>query len=310
MSVRAWVLFVAMGALWGLPYLLIKVAVAEVDPSVVVFVRLALSAVVLIPIALAAGALNKGLRRRWRRLVLIAGVGIVVPFLLIGYGEQHITSSLAALLVATDPLFVVLLALVFDASERASGTRLIGLVVGLIGVAALFGLDVGGDALGLVGGAMVLVAALCYAFSALLVKGLADVPQLGSVTATCGGAAVLIAPLALTRLPTTMPDPAVIAAMLALALLCTALAYVLYFSLIVDAGATRASLITYVNPAVAVLLGVAILAEPLTAGTLIGFALILLGCALATGVLRLPRRPAQPHRIANTSGELAEGRSS
>lgn len=298
-----------MGALWGLPYLLIKVAVAEVDPAVVVFVRLALSAVVLIPIAVAAGAFRNGLLRRWRRLGLIASVGIVVPFLLIGYGEQHITSSLAALLVASDPLFIVLLALVFDASERASGTRLLGLVLGLIGVAALFGLDVGGDSLGLLGAAMVLVAAVCYALSALLVKGLADVPRLGSVTATCGVAAVLIAPLAATRLPTRMPDAGVIAAMLALGVLCTALAYVLYFSLILEAGATRSSLITYVNPAVAVLLGVVILSEPLTLGTVVGFGLILVGCALATG-LRVPRRSGQPHRIANNSSELVEGRSS
>ncbi len=310
MTRRAWLLFAAMGALWGLPYLLIKVAVAEVDPAVVVFVRLGLSAVVLVPIAIASGALTHGLRRRWRRLSVIAGIGIVVPFVLIGYGEQHITSSLAALLVASDPLFVVLLALALDRSERASGTRLIGLVLGLVGVAALFGLAVGGDALGLLGGALVLIAALCYALSALLVKGLSDVPRLGSVTATCSIAAVLIAPLAVTRLPTTMPDTGVIAAILALALLCTALAYVLYFSLIVDAGATRASLITYVNPAVAVLLGVIILGEPLTFGTMLGFALILAGCALATGLVRAPRRPGPAHRIAGTSAELVEGRSS
>ena len=310
MTPRAWALFAAMGALWGLPYLLIKVAVSEVDPAVVVFVRLGLSAVVLIPIAVAAGALKHVLRDRWRRVGIVAAVGIVLPFLLIGYGEQHITSSLAALLVASDPLFIVLLALAIDRSERAGGTRLIGLVVGLVGVAALFGLDVGGDTYLLLGGAMVLLASLCYALSALLVKGLADVPRVGSVSATVTVAAVLIAPLAVTRLPATMPDPGVVVAMLALALLCTALAYVLYFSLIVEAGATRASLITYMNPAVAVLFGVLILSEPLTLGTIVGFALILIGCALATGLLHAPRRSRQAHRIASTSPELVEGRSS
>jgi drug/metabolite transporter (DMT)-like permease len=309
MTRRAWALFAAMSVLWGLPYLLIKVAVAEVDPSVVVFVRLGLSAVILVPVSVAAGAF-KGLRRRWRRLAVIASLGIVVPFLLIGYGELHVTSSLAALLVAADPLFIVLLALILDRSERTSGIRLVGVVFGLFGVAALFGLDVGGDALALIGAAMILCAALCYAISALLVKGLTDVPRLGSVTATLTTAAILILPLAATRLPERLPDPPVIAAILALALLCTGLGYIIYFSLIAEAGATRASLITYVNPAVAVLLGVLILSEPLTVGTLLGFALIVFGCALATGVVRVPGRSPGPHRIAGSSAELAEGRSS
>ena len=310
MTRRAWALFAAMGALWGLPYLLIKVAVAEVDPSVVVFLRLGLSAMILVPIAFASGAFTRDLRQRWRRVGLIAVVGIVLPFLLIGYGEQHITSSLAALLVASDPLFIVALALVFDPSERTGGTRLIGLVIGLVGVAALFGLDVSGDAYSMLGGAMVLLAALGYALSALMVKGLSRVPRLGSVTATVTVAAVLIAPLATAHLPTSLPTPGVILAILVLSLLCTAVAYVLYFSLIVEAGASRASLITYVNPAVAVLLGVLILSEPLTLGTILGFVLILIGCALATGVLRVPRRTRQAHRIASTSPELVEGRMS
>src|SRR5438105_4605040 len=125
MTRRAWALFAAMSALWGLPYLLIKVAIADLQPTLLVFVRLAMAAIVLAPIAVASGSL-KGARARWRRVVLIAVVGIVAPFLLIAYGEQHITSSLAALLIASDPLFVVVIALPFDASERPSGVRLIG----------------------------------------------------------------------------------------------------------------------------------------------------------------------------------------
>jgi drug/metabolite transporter (DMT)-like permease len=292
-----------MSALWGLPYLLIKVAVAELEPTLLVFLRLAMAAAVLLPIALAARAF-RGVRRRWRRLAVIAVFGIVLPFLLIAYGEQHISSSFAALLVASDPLFIVVLALWFDASERSSGTRLIGLLLGLVGVALLFGLDVGGDALRILGGAMVLGAAVCYAISALLVKTLSDVPRLGSVTVTLGMAAVVLAPVALLHPPTQAPGPAAIASLLTLGLVCTALAYVLYFTLIADAGATRASTITYINPAVAVLLGVLVLGEPLTPGTLAGFGLILLGCALATGVLHA-RRPARPRRIHGA--ELAEG---
>src|SRR4051794_20199081 len=129
MSQRAWLLFVVMSLLWGLPYLLIKVAVAEVEPSFLVFVRLAMAAIVLLPIAFARGAL-RGVRAQAKTLLAIATLGIVLPFVLIAYGEQHITSSLAALLIAGDPLFVVLLALRFDPTERVSGVRLLGLCIG------------------------------------------------------------------------------------------------------------------------------------------------------------------------------------
>lgn len=292
MSRRAWVLFAAMSAVWGLPYLLIKVAVAEVEPALLVCVRLGLAAIVLLPVALASGALPQA-RHRWRRLLVVAVVGMAAPFLLIAYGEQHITSSLAALLIASDPLFIVLLALRFDPSERASGTRLLGLVLGLAGVAALFGLDVGGDALGVLGAVMVLLAAACYAASALLVKGLADVPMLGSVTATLGIASLALLPVALFALPAHVPGLATLGSLLALSVVCTALAYLIYFSLIAAAGATRASLITYVNPAVAVVLGVLVLGEPLGVGTLVGFGLIVVGCALSTGLAGgLKRRSA------------------
>jgi drug/metabolite transporter (DMT)-like permease len=280
---RAWAFFIAMCALWGLPYLLIKVAVAELDPAFLVFVRLGLAAVVLLPIAAATGSLKR-LRRRWRRLVAVAVIGIAIPFSLIAYGEQHITSSLAALLIAADPLMVVVLALLIDASERTTGVRLIGLLVGLIGVGAVLGFDLGGDAMAMLGALFLLGAAACYAFSALMVKGFGDIPRLGSVTVTLSLATVALAPSALAHVPQALPSPAVIVSVLGLGIVCTALGYFLYYSLIGEAGATRASLITYVNPAVAVLLGVLVLGEPLTWATLIGFALIVLGCALATDV--------------------------
>jgi drug/metabolite transporter (DMT)-like permease len=281
MTREAWILFVAMSLLWGMPYLLIKIAVAELEPTFLVFARLAMAALVLLPIAVARGAL-RALRRRWPTLIAIATVGIVLPFVLIAYGEQHITRSLAALLIAADPLFIVLLAQRFDHSERVSGTRLLGLCLGFVGVAALLGLNVGGDAQGVLGGAMLLGAALCYAGSALLVKRLGSLPPLGGTSVSLGLAALVLAPFALLTAPTHLPGPNVLAALVALGVLCTALAYVLYFSLIVAAGATRAALITYVNPAVAVVLGVLILAEPITIGTLVGSVLIIIGCALST----------------------------
>jgi drug/metabolite transporter (DMT)-like permease len=237
-------------------------------------------------------------------------VGIVIPFLFIAFGEQHITSSLAALLIAADPLFVVLLAFAIDRSERPSAVQLVGLITGLVGVVVLFGLDVRGDALGAVGGVLVLLAAVCYAMSALAVKGLADVPRLGSVAVTLGVAALLIAPLAVVRRPTVLPSPTALASIITLGLVCTAAAYILYYALIAEAGATRASLITYVNPAMAVLLGVILLSEPINGATLAGFGLIAVGCAVSTGLVALPRRASNPHTIASTGAELVEGRSS
>jgi drug/metabolite transporter (DMT)-like permease len=281
MTRRAWVLFVAMCLLWGLPYLLIKVAVAEIEPTFVVFVRLAMAALILLPIAFVRGSFE-AIHSRWPTLIAIAIVGIVLPFLLIAYGEQHITSSLAALLIAADPLFIVLLALRFDPSERVSGARLIGLCIGFVGVAALLGLNVGGDALGVLGGTMVLGAALCYAASALMVKRLGSLAPIGGTSISLGVATLVLAPFALLNAPTALPSGPVLASLIALGVVCTALAYVIYFSLIVAAGATRAALITYVNPAVAVVLGVLILSEPITVGTVVGFALIIVGCALST----------------------------
>src|SRR5438045_3409876 len=150
-----------MSALWGLPYLFIKVAVAELDPLLLVSARLLISAAILLPIAIATGTLERTWRH-WRLLLAVAAIGIAAPFLLIAYGEQHISSSLAALLIAADPLFIVLLALKIDPSERASGIRLIGFLLGFVGVAALVGLNPSGDAYSLLGSAMLLLAAVCY----------------------------------------------------------------------------------------------------------------------------------------------------
>jgi drug/metabolite transporter (DMT)-like permease len=304
MSRQAWALFVAMSILWGLPYLLIKVAVAELDPAVVVFARLALAALVQLPLALARGAITN-LGRCWRPLLFIAVVGIVAPFLLLAAGEQHISSSLAALLIATDPLFIVLLALRVDPTERATGVRLAGLGLGFLGVAVLLGLDLSGDALGVLGGLMVLAAAVGYAASALAVKRLVGMTPLGSTTVALTIAAVLLAPPAALRAPAQAPSWPVIGCVVALGLVCTALAYVLYFSLIGAAGATRASLITYVNPAVAVALGALVLGEPVTLGTIIGFALIIAGCALATGTTGRLRRPAGFGRQVSGVGSVS-----
>jgi drug/metabolite transporter (DMT)-like permease len=294
MTRRAWLLFATVSLLWGVPYLFIKVAVAEVPPVTVVFVRVALAAALLAPVAARRGAL-RGLRRRLLPLAVLSLTEITVPFLLISMGEQRITSSLAGLLIAAMPLFVALLALRFDAAERVSGSRLLGLLLGLGGVAVLLGIDLAGDLEQVVGGAMVLLATLCYASSTLLVKrAFSDVPMLGVVTVATAISSLLLAPFALALTPARLPSLSVVLALVALGVLCTAAGLLSYFALIVEAGPSRASVITYMNPAVAVALGVAILDEPLTGGIVAGFVLIIAGSWLSTrpSPTRTPELPA------------------
>jgi drug/metabolite transporter (DMT)-like permease len=289
MTRRAWALFSVLSLLWGLPYLLIKVAIAELDPSVIVVARVVMSAVVLLPLALVRGEMPLMLVR-WRAVLALATLEIVAPFLLIAYGETHITSALAGLLIAADPLFIALLALRLDRSEGLSGLRLTGLLLGFLGVVALLGLDLRADALGLVGAGLVLLAALCYAGGALLIKRcFSDVSPIGSSAASLTVSAIPLAILAASHLPTHMPSGAVVVSVVVLGLACTAFGFLTYFSLIAEAGATSAALITYVNPAVAVVLGAIVLGERVTPATIAGFVLILVGCWLSTGGT-LPRR--------------------
>jgi drug/metabolite transporter (DMT)-like permease len=197
----------------------------------------------------------------------------------------------------------VLFALRFDPSERASGLRLFGLLTGMLGVVVLLGLDVGGDEQRLLGAFLVLLAAAGYAISALLIKRpiIAALPNLGVVTVMCITSTIVLLPLAVTRLPSKIPDIEVIVSLLVLSLICTALAYLLFFALVGEVGASRGTVITYVNPAVAVLLGVTLLGEPLNAAIIVGFLLIIVGCWLSTGGALPPplrhlirTRPQQP----------------
>ncbi len=293
MTRRAWLLFAAVSLLWGVPYLFIKVAVAELPPVTVVFVRVALAALLLWPVAVRRGAL-RGLRRRLPQLVVLSLLEITVPFLLISIGEQRIASSLAGLLIAALPLFVALLALRFDTAERVSGLRLLGLLLGLGGVAALLGIDVGGDKAQLFGAAVVLLATFSYAASTLVVKRVfSGAPMLGVVTVATTIAAVLLAPVVVAVTPARLPSLPVALALAGLGVLCTAAALLAYFALIVEAGPSRAAVVTYLNPAVAVALGVAVLDEPLTVAVIAGFLLIIAGSWLSTRpAARAVRAPA------------------
>jgi drug/metabolite transporter (DMT)-like permease len=281
-SPRGWALFAAVSVIWGMPYLFIQIAVDEISPSLLAWSRLALAAVVLLPVAWKLGAL-RGLRERWRILTIFAAVEMAVPWPLLGFGEIHITSSLAAILVATVPLFVALLATRFDHSERPNATRFAGMLIGLAGVVALVGIDIGGQGDELLGASAVLLVAFLYAIGPMIVKRrLADVDPLGPVAASLGIAALLVSPFALADLPDSMPSADTFASIAVLGLLCSALAFLFFFRLIAEVGPGRATVITYINPVVALALGVAILDESITAGVVVGLLLILAGSWLST----------------------------
>ncbi len=289
MTRRGWLLFTAMSVFWGIPYLFIKLAEQELDPSVVVFARVGIAAAILLPLAVYRKVFRQ-LRGKLLMIAALACVQIVGPFLLIAFGEQHIASSLTSLLIAADPLLVALFALRFDSGERVGGPRLVGLAIGMVGVVVLLGLDVGGDAQRLLGAALVLIAAVGYAASALLIKrpAIASLPSLGVVTVECTTATIVLLPLAVTRLPARIPDLEVILSLVVLGLICTALAYLTFFALVAEVGASRGTVITYVNPAISVLLGVTLLGEPLNAAIIVGFLLIIVGSWVSTGGMLPP----------------------
>jgi drug/metabolite transporter (DMT)-like permease len=283
MSARAWATFAAVSVLWGIPYLFIKLAVDEMSPGFVAWSRIAIGAAILVPLAWRMGAFS-GLRERFWWVVGYAACEITVPFTLISVGETKIASSLTSILIATMPLMVALLALRFAPDERPNRTRLTGLVIGLGGVVALLGIDVGGHPEELVGAACVLVATLGYATAPIIVtRRLSERHPLGPVSAALVIGTIALAPLAILTAPTTTPSAGAIASIVVLGVGCTALGLVLFFVLITDAGPSRASVITYINPVVAVALGVTLLDERLGAAAVAGLLLILAGSWLATG---------------------------
>lgn len=285
MNRRAWLLFVLLSVLWGIPYFLIKIAIEDLSPLVVVAGRIAVAALVLIPMAALRGTLGT-LRGRMRVVAVLAVLHIVVPFLLITYGETHISSSLTGLLIAIEP---VAIALLLSRTEPLTTGRIVGLILGFTGVAVLVGLDVSGDRLGLLGAGMVLVAAVSYALATILVqRRAADVPPEALAGGTTAISAVVLAPFALLALPERAVGAGAWASLGVLGVFCTAVAFLALYRLVGIAGSNRAGLVTYVNPVVAVLLGVALLDEHLGMSTVAGFALVAAGCWLATRPIRPP----------------------
>jgi len=311
-SPRAWTAFAAVSTLWGIPYLFIKLAVDDgVPPAFLAWSRVAVGAVVLLPIAHRMGLL-KGMRRHLGPIAAYACLEIVLPFPLIAAGEQHVSSSLTAILIASMPLIVALLALRFDAGERVRGSRLAGLFVGLAGVIALVGIDVAGRPGELLGAVLVLLGTLGYAGATLIVRArLQSVDPRGMIAVSLALSTVLLAPAAAIAPPSHVPSAQALASIAVLGLACTATALVLFVALVGEVGAGRAAVITYVSPIVAVALGVTVLGERPGVGAVAGLLLILAGSWLATGgslppgrTLRAPAASPGPGRPRRGCGRI------
>jgi drug/metabolite transporter (DMT)-like permease len=277
LSTRNWLTFAALGLIWGLPYFLIKVVVQEVHPFMLAWARLAIAALILLPIAWQRGAL-RGLMAHSGALFAFAVLEFVIPFSAISFGERWISSSTTGILIATVPIAVVLLSRFFGLQEPLGVRRLSGLLIGFAGVIALVGFGPITGLRGWAGVGCMLLATTGYALGPLIIQRyMRGMSPLGPMSVSIGMAALVLLPTALATWPSTVPSMPVLWSILALGAICTALAMLLMFYLIKSAGASRASLITYVNPAVAALLGVGILHERLGVGGLLAFALILLG---------------------------------
>jgi drug/metabolite transporter (DMT)-like permease len=287
MTKRGWVLFIALGVLWGMPYLLIRIAVGAVDPLVVAGSRTLIGALLLLPIAWHRKALLAGFRR-WQWLLAYTLIEINIPWLLLGHAETRLNSSTAGLLLAVVPLFAALIVTKLG-HESLEPRRLLGLGIGFAGVALLVGMDIHFSELPAVAATMVV--ALCYAFGPIIVdRKLKDVPAIGVVTASLIVATLLYAPFAPMVWPEHIPASAAWS-VVGLSVLCTAAAFLVFFALIAEAGPARATVITYVNPAVAILLGAVVLSEPLTLGMVIGFPLVIVGSVLGTSRVRTDVQP-------------------
>lgn len=280
MTRRGWFLFAAMGVIWGIPYLFIKIAVGELTPASLVLLRTAIGAALLLPIAAARSELGP-LLPHWRWIAVYTFVEVAAPWFLLSDAERRISSSLSGLLIALVPSIGAILAWATGSDDRLDARRVFGLVLGFLGVAALVGLDVGATDLGAVG--EVALVALGYAVGALIIaRKLSGLPLVGLVAASLALTMVAYAPVGIAQLPPALPSPPVVVSVVVLGVVCTALAFLLFLPLVKEVGAARATVITYVNPAVALALGVAVLGEPLTFPIILGFVLIVLGSLLAT----------------------------
>ncbi len=302
MTRRGLVLFGLMSVIWGIPYLFIRVAVAEISPATLVLARTSIAAVILLPIALVRVDLRAVLAR-WRWVVAFAAVEIAIPWVMLGSAEQHLSSSLAGLLVAGVPLVGAAIAFATGGADRFGRKGLLGLLIGLVGVLAIVGADFEtSDSTAFL---EIVVVVVGYAVGpAILSRRLAGLPSIGVMAVSLSLCAVVYVPIAATQWPSAVPSTNVLVAVVVLGTVCTAAAFLVFAALIAEIGPVRATVITYVNPAVAAVLGVLVLNETFSLAMGIGFALVILGSTLATR----RSRADQPARLTVPAAPTASYR--
>ncbi|MAF73801.1 MAG: EamA family transporter [Micrococcales bacterium] len=291
-TARGWALFIALAVLWGIPYLFIKVAVDELSPAMVVWVRVALGALILLPIVVARGDMKRLSVTDWSWIVVFAFVEIALPFGALSYAEIRLSSSVTAILIAAVPILAAVIGWRIGIDDRISKSRALGLAIGVIGVVTLVGIDIRGDdwlsvaALG--------ITIVGYSFGPIIVATkLSRAPAMAVITMALVVNAIVYAPLAWVTRPLVPVSTEAWWSVIILGVLCTAAAFLVFFALIAEAGPSRTTVITFIAPAVALALGVVILSEPLTWGILVGFPLVIIGSFLATR--RAPAVEAEPH---------------
>src|SRR4051812_43085701 len=306
MSRRSWTLLLIVAGMWGSSFMLTAIAIRDLAVPVVALMRTAMGALVLLPIALRRGALS-GLRTQLWPLLCLGVVQLAAPFLLLGYGQRSVPSGLAGIIISSPPLWTALLAVWIDHEERSRGRGLVGLAVGVAGVALLCGLELSGSLDTLLGAAMLLLGALSYALGGFLgkrrVRGMTTV---GAITGAMLGGTVALAPLALASLPDRAPGLGPLAAAIALGSISGGLGWLMYYTVLAESGPARSTVALYLVPAFAVVYGVVLLGEPLTAAAIAGLALVVSGSWLAAsseGRAAPAAAPREPIRPASVAGD-------
>ncbi len=309
MTRRGLILFGLMSIIWGIPYVFIRVAVEEISPATLVLARTAIATAILLPIALLRVDLRAVLAR-WRWVVAFAAVEIAIPWVMLGSAEQHLSSSLAGLLVAGVPLVGAAIAIATGGADRFGRTGLLGLAIGLVGVLAIVGADF--EASDSTAFLEIMVVVVGYAVGpAILSRRLAGLPSIGIMALSLALCAVVYVPIAAAQWPSAVPSTNVLVGVVVLGTVCTAAAFLVFAALIAEIGPVRATVITYVNPAVAAVLGVLVLNETFSLAMGIGFALVILGSTLATRRSRVAAGAPQPGSTARDALEVvATGRGS
>ena len=299
MSPRHAGLLAALAAVWGGSYLLIKYALEDFEPAVIVWIRCVLAAVVLYAVmrfrngGAEVRAANAELRARPWRAVLLGALAIALPFNLITFGELEVPSGLTAVLIAPASLFVAAFAPFLDVTEKVRSSALGGMFLGLAGVALLVGVESVHSLGEFLGSLAMIGAAACYALSSFVVKRYKGLTSVTTSFLSIIVASVLTLPAAVATAPSEVPGLRAVLAIVTLGVVGTALAFVIFYKLITETGAGRASLVSYLAPGIALFYGALLLDEPITAASIGGLALILGGVALAS---------RKPNRVAGSVG--------